>query len=112
MDLFDKNQVWMKGWCRLWDQSYAHFKEAVEEAAALEAHDEFFSKDIEPEPAPEDLVECGKAEASDDEDDAPMSDAPLEPELIDTPPAPASALPMSSLERSIALHLGYGAGGR
>ena len=33
------------------------------------------------------------AEASDDEDDAPMPDAPLEPELIDMPPAPASAPP-------------------
>ena len=49
------------------------------------------------------------AEASDDEDDASMPDAPLEPELIDMPPAPASARPMSNLERCIALRLVYGA---
>ena len=40
------------------------------------------AKHIEPEPAPEDPVEW--AMASDDEDDAPMSDAPPEP----TPDAP------------------------
>ena len=45
------------------------------------------------------------AEASDDEDDAPMPDAPPEPELIDMPPAPASAPRMSNLERCIALRL-------
>ena len=37
---------------------------------------------------------------------------PLEPELIDMPPAPASAPPMSSLERCIALRLVYCAGPR
>ena len=52
------------------------------------------------------------AEALDDEDDAPMPDAPLEPELIDMPPAPAPAPPMSNLERCIALRLVYGAGPR
>ena len=46
----------------------------------------------------------------DDEDDAPMPDAPPEPELIDMPPAPASAPRMSNLERCIALRLVYGAG--
>ena len=65
----------------------------------LHAHDELFSKHIEPEPAPEDPVDWAMAEASDDEDDAPMPDAPPEPELIDMPPAPASARPMSNLER-------------
>ena len=52
------------------------------------------------------------AEASDDEDDAPMPDAPPEPEVIDMPPARASARPMSNLERCIALRLVYGAGPR
>ena len=33
------------------------------------------------------------AEASDDEDDAPMPDAPPEPELIDMPPAPGVCTP-------------------
>ena len=45
------------------------------------------------------------AEATDDEDDAPMPDAPLEKELIHMPPAPASAPRMSNLERCIALRL-------
>ena len=55
------------------------------------------------------------AEETDDEgeDDAPMPDAPPEPELIDMPPAPASAPRMSNLERwSIALRLVYGSGPR
>ena len=39
---------------------------------------------------------------------APMPDGPPEPELIDMPPAPASARPMSNLERCIALLLVYG----
>ena len=50
------------------------------------------------------------AEASDDEDDAPMPVAPPEPEVIDMPPAPVSARPMSNLERCVALRLVYGAG--
>ena len=54
------------------------------------AHDELFSKHIEPEPAPEDPMDWAMAEASDDEDDVPMPDAPPEPEVIDMPPAPAS----------------------
>ena len=41
-----------------------------------------------------------------------MPDAPLEPELIDMPPAQASAPPMSNLERCIALRVVYGAGPR
>ena len=93
-------------------QSDAEFHEAVEEAAALHAHDELFSKHIEPEPAPEDPVEWAMAEASQDEDDAPMPDAPPEPELIDMPPALASAPPMTNLERCIGLRLVYGAGPR
>ena len=92
--------------------SDAHFQEAVEETAALHAHDELYSKHIEPEPAPEDPVDWAMAEASDDEDDAPMPDATLEPELIDMPPAPAFAPPMSHLERCIALRLVYCAGPR
>ena len=92
--------------------SNAEFRDAVTEAAALHAHDEFFSKHIEPEPAPEDPVDWAMAEASDDEDDAPMPDAPPEPELIDMPPALASAPKMSTMERCIALRLVHGAGPR
>ena len=53
-----------------------------------QAHDELFSRHIEPEPAPEDPVDWAMAEASDEEDDAPVPDAPPEPEIIDMPPAP------------------------
>ena len=111
-DLCAQNKVWSTGWRQVRAQSDAEFHEAVEEAVALHAHDEFFSKHIEPEPAPEDSVEWAMAEASDDEDDAPMPDAPPEPELIDMPPAAASAPPMSNLERCVALRLVYGAGTR
>ena len=92
--------------------SDAHFKEAVEEAAGLHAHGELFSKHIEPEPAPEDPVVWAVAEASDDDDDAPMLAAPPEPKVIDMPRAPASARPMSNLERCTALRLVYVAGPR
>ena len=88
------------------------FREAVEEANELHATGALFARQIEPEPAPEDLVDCAMAEASDDEDDAPTPDAPLEPELIDMPPARTSAPKMSSLERCIELRLVYGAGPR
>ena len=111
-DLCEKNQVWTTGWRQFRAQSVAEFREAVAQAAALHAHDELFSKHIEPGPAPEDPVDWVMAEASDDEDDAPMPDAPPELELIDMPPTPASALPMSNLERCIALCLVYGAGPR
>ena len=87
------------GWHRLRAGSNAEFREAVAEAAALHAHGELFSRHIEPEPAPEDLVEWAMAEASDDEYDAPIPDAQPEPELIDMPPAPATAPRMSHLER-------------
>ena len=86
--------------------SDTHFKEAVAEAAALHSRDELFAKHIELEPAPEDPLDWAMEEASDDEDDAPM------PELIDMPPAPASAPRMSNLERCIALRLVYGSGPR
>ena len=55
----------------------------------------------EPEP-----VDWAMEKVSDDEDDAPM------PDLIDMPPAPASAPRMSNLERCIALRLVYGSGPR
>ena len=103
-DLCDANQVWATGWRRLRAHSDAHFKEAVEEAAALHADGELFARHIAPEPAPE--------EPSDGEDDAPMPDAPPEPEVIDMPPARAFAPRMSNLERCIALRLVYGAGPR
>ena len=69
-------------------QSDAEFREAVVEANELHATGAFFARQIEPGPAPEDAVDWAMAEASDDEDDAPMPDALLEPELIDMPPAP------------------------
>ena len=53
-DLCDENKAWTTGWHRLRAGSNAEFREAVAEAAALHAHDELFSKHIEPEPAPED----------------------------------------------------------
>ena len=81
------------------------FKAAVAHATELHAEGEIFSTCVEPEPAPEDPVERAMAEASDGEDDAPMPDAPPEPEVIDMPSAPASAPPMSNLERCIALRL-------
>ena len=67
-------------------------------ANELHAAGDLFAKQIEPQP-PDDPVEWAVAEAPDDEDDAP---APPKPELIDMPPAPASAPPMSNLERCIA----------
>ena len=93
-DLCDENKAWTTGWHRLRAGNNAEFREAVAEAAALHAHDELFSKHIELKPAPEDPVEWAMAEASDDEDDAPTPDASPELELIDMPPAPASAPPM------------------
>ena len=111
-DLCDENKAWTTGWRPFRAHSDAHFEEAVAEAAALHAQDELFSRHIEPEPAPEDPVDWAVAEASDDEDDAPMPDAPPEPEITDMPPAPASAPPMPNLERCLALRLVYGAGPR
>ena len=93
-------------------QSDAEFHEAVKEANELHATGALFARQMEAEPAPEDPVDLAMAEASDDEDDAPVPDAPPEPEIIDMPPAPASARPMSNLERCIALRLLYGAGPR
>ena len=114
-DLLAENKVWSTGWRQLRAHSDGDFRDAVTEAAALHAHDELFAKHIVPEPAPEDPVDWAMAEPSDGEDDAPMPDAPPpepEPELIDMPPAPASAPRMSNLERCIALRLVYGAGPR
>ena len=97
------SQAWTTGWRPLRAHSDAHFNEAVAEAATLHSRDELFAKHTEPEPAPEDPVDWAMEEASDDEDDAPMPDAPLEPEMIDMPPA--SARPVSNLEHCIALRL-------
>ena len=84
------------------------FDAAVAHATELHAEGELFSRHIESEPAPEDPVDWAMAEATDGEDDEPMPEAPPELELIDMPPAPASALPMTNLERCIALRLVYG----
>ena len=56
-DLCDENKAWTTGWHRLRAGSNAEFRDAVAEGAALHAHNELFSKHIEPEPAPEDLVD-------------------------------------------------------
>ena len=90
------------------------FRDAVEEAAALHSRDDLFARHIAPDPAEEGPPMWAMEEETDDEgeDDAPMPDAPPEPELIDMPPAPASAPRMSNLERCIALRLVYGSGPR
>ena len=111
-DLCEKNLAWTTGWSRLRAHSNDEFEAAVAHATELHAEGGLFSRHIEPEPAPEDPVDWAMAEATDGEDDAPMPDAPPEPELIDMPPAPASAPPMTNLERCIALRLVYGAGPR
>ena len=111
-DLCDKNQVWTSRWRQLRAHSDDDFRDAIEEANELHATGALFAREIVPESAPEDPVEWGVAEASDDEDDTPMPDVPLKLELIDMPPAPASAPPMSRSERCITLRLLYGAGPR
>ena len=113
-DLCDANQVRATGWRRLRARGDTHFKEAVEEAAALHADGELFARHIAPEPAEEGPPMWAMAAVTDDEgaDDAPMPDAPPEPEIIDMPPVPASAPRMTNLERCIALRVVYGAGPR
>ena len=83
-------------WRRLRADSDDDCREAVEKANELHATGDLFAKQIEPEPAPRHLVEWAMTEPSDDEDDAPMPDAPPDP----------------NLERCIALRLVYGAGPR
>ena len=97
-DLCEKNQAWTTGWHRLRDNSDDDFRAKANE---LHATGDWFAKQIEPEPAPEDPVEWATAEES-DEDDA---SAPTRPDLVDLPPAPASAPPTSNFERCIALRL-------
>ena len=112
-DLCDANQVWATGWRRLRAHVDAHFKEAIEKAEALHARGDLFAIHIEPEPAPEDPVDWAMAEQSDEDGDDPPPHADAEePEVIDMPPAPASAPRMSNLERCIALRLVYGSGPR
>ena len=108
-DILAEDKVWSTGWRRLRAHSSDEFEAAVAEANGLHADGELFARHTAPEPAPVDPVDWAMAEATDGEDDAPMPDAPLEPELIDMPPAPASAPRMSNLERCIALRLVYGA---
>ena len=111
-DLLAEDKVWSTGWRQLCAQSDADFYEAVEEAEELHADGELFARHVAPDPAEEGPPMWAMAEVTDDEgaDDAPMPDAPREPELIDMPPALASAPRMSNLERCIALRLVYGAG--
>ena len=108
-DLCDENKAWTTGWHRLRAGSNAEFREAVAEPAALHAHDELFFKHIEPEPAARGM---GHGRGVRRRGRRVMPDAPPEPELIDMPPAPTSAPPMSNLERCISLRLVYGAGPR
>ena len=110
-DLCDISLVWSTGWRQLRAQSDAEFREAVERGQRTARHWRVV-RETDRARAPEDPMNWATAEASDDEDDAPMPDAPLEPELNDMPPAAASAPKMSSLERCIALRLVYGAGPR
>ena len=91
MDLCEKNQAWTTGWSRLRAHSNDEFDPAVAHDTELHAEGELFAKHIAPEPAEEGPPVWAMAEESDDdgEDDAPMPDAPPEPEIIDMPPAPA-----------------------
>ena len=110
VNLCVKNQAWTTG-PRLRAHS-GDVRDAVTEAAALHSRDDLFSEHIEPEPRPEDPVDWAMAEASDDEEEAPVPDAPPELKISYMPPAPASAHPMSNLQHCIALRLVYGAGPR
>ena len=113
-DILAEGKVWSTGWRQLRAHNDGAFRDAVEEAAALHSRDDLFARHIAPDPAEEGPPMWAMAEETDDEgeDDAPMPDAPPEPELIDMPPAPASAPRMSNLERCIALRLVYGSGPR
>ena len=85
-DILAENKAWSTGWRQLRAQDDAEFHEAVEEANGLHVAGVLFARHIEPEPAPEDPVDWAMAEATDNEDDALMPDAPSpepEPELID-----------------------------
>ena len=113
-DLCEKNQAWTSRWHRLRAHSDEEFRDAATEAAALHAHGELFANHIELEPAKEGPPEWAMAEESDDdEDDAPMPDAPAPPEheLIAMPLVAAYAPPMSSLG-CIAQRLMHGGGPR
>ena len=114
-DILAEGRVWNTGWRQLRAHNDGAFRDAVEEAAALHSRDDLFARHIAPDPAEEGPPMWAMAEETDDEgeDDAPMPDAPPEPELsLDMPPAPASAPRMSNLERCIALRLVYGSGPR
>ena len=113
-DILAEGKVWSTGWRQLRAHNDGAFRDAVEEATALHSRDDLFARHIAPDPAEEGPPMWAMAEETDDEgeDDAPMPDAPPEPELIDMPPAPASAPRMSNLERCIALRLVYGSGPR
>ena len=77
MDLCAGNKVWSTGFRQSRAQSDAEFRQALEESNELHAKGALFARQIEPEPTPADPVDWAMAEASDDEDDAPMPDAPL-----------------------------------
>ena len=113
-DILAEGNVWSTGWRQLRAHSNDEFEAAVAEAKELHADGELFARHIAPDPAEEGPPMWAMAEVTDDEgeDDAPMPDAPPEPELIDMPPAPASAPRMSNLESCIALRLVYGSGPR
>ena len=103
-DILAEGKVWSTGWRQLRAHNDGAFRD--------DSRDDLFARHIAPDPAEEGPPMWAMAEETDDEgeDDAPMPDAPPEPELIDMPPAPASALRISHLERCIALRLVYGSG--
>ena len=88
-DFCDKNRAWTPGWRRLRAHNDEDFRDAVTEAAALHARDEFFAAHITPEPAEEvSLVSAMAEELEDDEDGTPPYADADELGLIDRPPAP------------------------
>ena len=86
-DNLAEGKVWSTGWRQLRAHNDGAFRDAVEEAAALHSRDDLFARHIAPDPAEEGPPMWAMAEDTDDEgaDDAPMPDAPPEPELVDVP---------------------------
>ena len=108
--LCEKNQAWTTGWRRVRADSDGACRDAATDAATLHSRDDLFSKSSR-SPLPKTLRN-GPWQKPDGEDDAPVPDAPPEPEVVNMPPAPASSRPMSNLERCVAQRLVYGAGPR
>ena len=82
------------------------FRETVAKAKELHATGDLFAKQIEPEPAPETLWNAPWRKSRTTKTTCPCLTRQHRLELIDMPPALASAPPMSN----VALRLVYGAG--